>query len=91
MEVPAATRDAWGTVETEIALGEMPDDTHLDVTATFGESLNATGTITLDCSADSNGDAISVQIEKEQNVRLNERCCDEFPSDEAVQGGINQS
>ena len=91
VEVAAATQDTWGTVETEISLGKMPDDTRLDVTATFGGGLNATGSITLDCSADSNGDAIYVQIEEERNVRLNEVCYDRFLSEEASQGGINHS
>jgi hypothetical protein len=91
VEVPAATRDGWGTVETEIELGKISEDTHLGVTATFGNNLNATDSITLDCSDDFNGDAIYVQIEKERNVRLIERCYDKFPSAEAVQGGVNQS
>ena len=91
VEVAAATQDTWGTVETELTLGKMPDDTRLDVTATFGDGLNATGSITLDCSAASNGNAIYVQVEKDRNVRLNEICYNEFPSEEASQGGINQS
>ena len=91
VEVPVATRDAWGTVETEVALGRLPRDTRLDVTAAFGDGLNATGSVTLNCSADSEGDALYVQIEAERNVRLNEPCYDEFPSEEATQGGTNRS
>ena len=91
VEIPAATRDAWGTVETEIALGRLSRGTRLDVTATFGDGLHADGSITLNCADDSEGDAVYVQIEAEPNVRLNERCYDEFPSAEAAQGGINRS
>lgn len=91
VEVAAATEDTWGTVETEIALGEMPDDTRLDVTAAFGDGLNASGSVTLNCSGDASGDAVYVQIEAERNVRLNELCYGEFPSEEASQGGVNQS
>jgi hypothetical protein len=93
LEIAAAEPDAWATVETKIALGEMPIGTPLDVTASFGDGLKATGQHTLDCSDEYNGDAIFVQIEKEKpvNVRLNLACYDEFPSAEASQGGINQS
>jgi hypothetical protein len=93
LEIPAAERDGWATVETEITLGSMSPP--LDVTASFGD-MKATGQHTLDCSneSESNGDVIYVQIEPEvdgPNLRLNLACYDEFPSDEAVQGGINQS
>ena len=91
VEVAAATPDTWGTVETEIALGEVSDGTRLDVTASFGDGLSATGSITVDCSDDSEGDAVYVQIERERNVRLNELCYDEFPSAEAVEGGLDRS
>ncbi|MFB6206743.1 MAG: hypothetical protein ABEJ05_09495 [Haloglomus sp.] len=91
VEVPAAGPDTWGTAETRIALGKMPDGTPLDVTASFGDGLTANGQITLNCSDDYAGDAVYVQIEADLNVRLNEACYDEFPSDEAAQGGINQS
>lgn len=93
LEVAAAEPDAWATVETKIVLGEMPSGTPLDVTASFGDGLKATGQHTLDCSDGSNGDAVYVQIEPEEpvNVRLNLACYDEFPSNEALQGGINHS
>lgn len=92
VEVSAAEPDAWATVETKIALGGMPSGAPLDVTASFGDGLKATGQHTLDCSDEYNGRAIFVQIEKEKpvNVRLNLACYDEFPSNEAAQGGINQ-
>lgn len=93
LEVPAAEPDEWATVETKVGLGEMPSDTPFDVTASFGDGLQATGQHDLDCSTEYNGDAIYVYIENEQpvNVRLNLACYDDFPSNEAVQGGINQS
>jgi hypothetical protein len=93
LEVPAAEPDEWATVEMEFALRKVPSDTPIDVTASFGDGLKATGQHTLDCSDQYTGDAIYVQIEEEQpvNVRLNLACYDEFPSEEAVQGGINIS
>ena len=93
LEVSAAEPDGWVTVETKVELGRMPSDTPLDVTASFGDGLKATGQHTLDCSDQYTGDAIYVQIEDETpvNVRLNLACYDEFPSSEAVQGGINHS
>lgn len=93
LEVAAAESDGWATVETKVALGEMPNDTPLDVTASFGDGLKASGQHTLDCSNGYNGDAIYVLIENEVpvNVRLNLACYDEFPSDEAFQGEINHS
>jgi len=93
LEVPAAEPDGWATVETKIALGRMPDDTPLDVTASFGDGLKATGQHTLECSTQYTGDVVYVQIEPEKpvNVRLLLACYDQFPSSEAVQGGINQS
>ncbi|MFB6183142.1 MAG: hypothetical protein ABEI96_01190 [Haloarculaceae archaeon] len=93
LEVPAAEPDEWATVETKVVLGRMSSETPLDVTASFGDGLKATGQHTLDCSNRYTGDAIYVQIEPENpvNVRLNLACYDQFPSNEAVQGGINQS
>jgi hypothetical protein len=91
VEVPAAGPDTWGTVETRVAPGELSSDTPLDVVASFGDGLRATGQHTLDCSDEDTGRAIYVQIEAEVNVRLNLACYDEFPSNEAEQGGINQS
>lgn len=93
VEVPAAEPDGWATVETKVALGEMPNDTPLDVTASFGDGLKASGQHTLDCSNGYNGDTIYVLLENEVpvNVRLNLACYDEFPSDEAFQGEINHS
>lgn len=91
VEVAAAGPDTWGTVETRVALGETVDGTPLDVTASFGDGLSANGQITLNCSDDYTGDVVYVQIERELNVRLNEACYDEFPSEEASQGGINRS
>lgn len=89
LELDAAEPDAG--VETKVALGEMPSGTPLDVTASFGDGLEATGQHTLDCSDQYNGRAILVQIEAEGNVRLNLNCYDEFPSEEASQGGTDQS
>lgn len=93
VEVGAAEPDAWATVETKIALGAMPAGTPLDVTASFGDGLNATGQHTLDCSDEYNGRAVFVHIEEETpvDVRLNLACYDEFPSNEAVQGGTDRS
>lgn len=91
LEVAAAEPDGWTTVETTVAVGEMPDGAPLDVTASFGDGLETNGSHTLDCSEDYTGDAIYVQIEKPLNVRLNLACYDEFPSEEASAGGINRS
>lgn len=93
LEVAAAGPDGWVTVETELAIGEMPSGTPLDVTASFGDGLTATGQHTLDCANGYRGDAIYVQIENEQpvNVRLNLACYDQFPSNEAKQGGTTHS
>lgn len=93
LEIPAADPDGWSTVETEITVGAMSDGTPLDVEASFGD-MEATGQHTLNCSNEYNSDAIYVQIEPKvdgPNLRLNLACYDEFPSSEAVQGGINQS
>lgn len=93
LEVPPAEPDGWATVETEIALGRMPRDTPLDVTASFGDGLEASGQHTLGCTDQYTGDAVYVQIENEDpvNVRLNLACYDQFPSNEAIQGGSNHS
>jgi hypothetical protein len=91
LEVPAAEPDGWATVETEIILDSM--STPLDVTASVGD-MAVTGQHTLDCANEYKGDVIYVQIEPGvdgPNLRLNLACYDEFPSSEAVQGGINQS
>jgi len=95
-EVAAARPDTWETVETKVTLGERASDAPLDVTASFGDDLEATDRHTLDCSDESSGDAIYVQIEPENNgpnLRLNLLCYSEFPSSEAAQGGLgfNQS
>ena len=93
LEVAAAGPDAWATVETKIELGGMPSATPLDVTASFGDGLRATGQHTMDCADEYSGRAIFVNIEEEStvNVRLNLICYSEFPSNEAVQGGIDHS
>ena len=93
LEVPGADSEGWGTVETRVALGEMPNRARLDVTAWTADGLRGTTSITLTCSSDSEwvGDGIFVQLDASGNLRLNEWCYDEFPSGEARQGGINQS
>jgi len=90
VEVGAAGPDRWTTVETEVALGEMPGGTRLDVTASFGDGLEASGPMTVDCDEYA-GDAVYVQIERPLDLRLNEACYGEFPSDEAQQGGVGRS
>ncbi|MFB6361231.1 MAG: hypothetical protein ABEH59_07895 [Halobacteriales archaeon] len=93
LEIPAAEPDGWATVETEITVGGMSNGSPLDVTASVGD-MKATGQHTLDCADEYNGDVIYVQIEPEvdgPNLRLTLACYDEFPSSEAVQGGINQT
>lgn len=93
VEVGAAEADAWATVETKIALGSLPRGAPLKVTASFGDDLEATGQHRLDCTDPYTGRAIYVNIEKEKpvNITLNLACYTEFPTNEAVQGGINQS
>jgi len=91
LEVGAADPNQGTTVETK--LGEMPRGTPLDVTASFGDGLEATGRHTLDCSDEYIGDGMYVYIEPEGpvSVSLNLACYDEFPSEEAAQDGVNQS
>jgi hypothetical protein len=93
VEVAAAPPDEWTTVETEIALGEMPTGTRLVVTASFGDGREPTESITLDCHPEYKGDAIYVQFEPESptNPQLRNPCYDEFPSAEASRGEANQS
>jgi len=95
LEVGAAEGDQGRTVETKIELGRMPTGTPLDVTASFGDGLTATGQHTLECADESDhiGRAIYVHIEPEGpvSVGLNLACFNEFPSSEAVQGERNQS
>ena len=93
LEVPAAEPDGWATVETKVDLGRLPDDTALDVSASFDDDLEASGQHTLECSETYAGDAVYVQIENETppNLRLNLACYDEFPSSEARQGGVGES
>jgi len=93
VEVAAALPDEWTTVETELALGEMPTGTRLDVTASFGDGREPTESITLDCQPEYTGDSIYVQFEPDRptNPQVTNPCYDEFPSAEASQGGINQS
>jgi hypothetical protein len=93
LEVGAAVPDQGRTVETKIALDEMPSGTPLDVTASFGDGLEATGQHTLDCIDQYRGRAIFVNIEPEGpvSVSLTLACYDEFPESEASQDGINQS
>jgi len=93
VEIPAAGPDGWATVETESTVDGMPTGAPLDVKASFGD-MTATGQHTLDCSTEYTGPVIYVQIEPTDDgpdVRVNLACYDEFPSSEAVQGGINQS
>jgi len=93
VEVGAAEPDGWTTVETEVDLGSMPGDAPLDVSASFGDGLEASGQHTLECAEQYTGDAVYVQIENETppNVRLNLTCYDQFPSGEARQGGVGRS
>ncbi|WP_336036491.1 twin-arginine translocation signal domain-containing protein [Halobacterium yunchengense] len=92
VEVGPAEPDGWTTVETKLDPGDLPSGTPLDVTASFGDGLRATGQHALDCTPEYSGRAIYVQIEHETpvNVRLNLACYDDFPSNEAEQGGIDQ-
>ena len=93
LEVGAAGPDQGRTVETKIALDEMPGGTPLDVTASFGEGLEATGQHKLECIDRYRGRAIFINIEPEGpvSVSLTLACYDEFPESEASQGGINRS
>lgn len=43
LEVPAAEPNTSATVETKITLGDVSGGTPLDVTASFGDGLEATG------------------------------------------------
>ena len=91
LEVPPEPADAWTSVETDVSLGEMPNGTTLDVTASFGTDMENSASITLGCQ-EYEGDAILVQFEPEAvtNPRLRSMCFDEFPS-EASEGGTDRS
>jgi hypothetical protein len=91
VEVCAAEGDGWTTVETRVSLGELPNGTRLGVMASFGDGLEADGSITLDCTDRYAGDVIYVQLDAELDLYLNEACYDEFPSSEAQQGGVDRS
>lgn len=92
LSVGAAERDTGTSVETKVALGEMPSGTPLDVTASFGDGLEATDRLTLTCANEYKGNAIFVQIEPEGpvSVSLNLPCYDDFPLHEAFEGGRNR-
>jgi len=93
LEVGAAESDQGRTVETKVALGEMPSGTPLNVTASFADGLEATGQHTLECIDQYRGRAIFVNIEPEGpvSVSLTLACYDEFPESEASLSGSNQS
>jgi hypothetical protein len=93
LDVPPAEPDGWATVETKVELGRGPGDTPLDVSASFGDDLEARGQHTLECSDPYAGDAVYVQIENETppTLRLNLACYDAFPSSEARQGGTGRA
>jgi hypothetical protein len=93
VEVGAAEEDGWRTVETQVDLGELPDGTRLDVTASFGDGLEADGSMTLNCASDGQhvGDVVYVQLDAARDLYLNDACYDEFPSGEAQQGGVGRA
>ena len=91
VEIGAAEEDGWTTVETRVTLGDLPEGSRLDVTASFGDGLATDGSITLDCASQYDGDVIYVQLDAERDLYLNEACYDEFPSGEARQGGVDRS
>lgn len=78
-------------METEIALGEMPAGTGLDVTATMGDGSTAYTPVTLDCTDEYTGNAVYTEIEKPGDVGVNQLCYDDFPSSDEVGGWTNQS
>ena len=92
LEVAPRPPDAWTTVETNVPLGEMPNGTTLDVTASFGDGMENSASITVGCQ-EYEGDAITVQFEPESvmNPRLRTMCFEEFPSSQASDGGTNRS
>jgi len=93
VEVGAVEGDGWTTVETRVGLGELPNGTRIGVTASFGDGLEADGSITLDCASTSRyvDDVVYVQLDTELDLYLNEACHDESPSDETRQGGVSRS
>lgn len=93
LDLAAADPDQWATVERKVGFGELPSSTPLDVTASFNDGLEATTQHTLDWSDEDNGAAVHAQLEevKPRIVRYYPTCDDEFPSDEASQGGLNRS
>lgn len=70
----------------------MPNGTTLDVTASFGDGMENSASITLGCQ-EYEGDPIPVQFEPESvmNPRLRTMCFEEFPSSQASDGGTNRS
>jgi hypothetical protein len=93
IEIGAAEAEGWTTVETRVDLGELPDGTRLEVTASFGDGLETDGSVTLDCASASQyaGDVVYVQLDAERDLYLNEACYDEFPSGEAREGGVGRA
>ena len=51
LEVAAAPPNAWTTVETVVPLGEMPNGTTRDVTASVGDGMENADSITLGVSS----------------------------------------
>ncbi|WP_254537538.1 hypothetical protein [Halomarina litorea] len=62
LEMPAAESPVAPAMETTIALEELPDGTHLDVTAWVRNGPRETAPLTLDCSNDFAGDALTARI-----------------------------
>lgn len=93
LEVAASEPDEGQSVETKVELGQMPSDVTLDVEASFGDDLEATGQHTLDCTEEYTGRAIHVHIEPETPpiVRLNLPCYDEFPTNEEFRDETDRS
>lgn len=85
LDVGPAAQDQGRTVETKIELGRMPKGAPLDVKASFGEGLEATGQHTLECIDQYSGRAVIVNIEPEGpvSVNLNLACYDGFPVSDA--------
>jgi hypothetical protein len=91
LEVAAGEPNAWPTIETKVALGEMPEDTGLNVTVKMGDGSIAHTSVSLDCTHQYTGNAVYAEIEKPGTLGVNELCYDEFPSSDGVGGWTNHS
>jgi hypothetical protein len=93
VEIGTAFEDEFRTVETLVSLGELPNGTRLEATASFGDGLEDNNSLELGCNSLEDGqfaEEVSVELDVRRNINISIRCEDEFPSNEAQQGGVDR-